>query len=106
MNINNIDKQNINLLIQKEKCIILEFYTKWCPTCKMVAMNLEEYEENHQDVFIIQVDADEHKELASIYKVTMAPTILFFYQGELKDIHHGFIDVDELEEKLNTIVYL
>ena len=43
MNINDIEKQNIDLLIQKEKLIILEFYTKWCPTCKMVAMNLEEY---------------------------------------------------------------
>lgn len=104
MNINDIEKQNIDLLIQKEKLIIIEFYTKWCPTCKMVAMNLEEYEEEHNDVFILQVDVDEHKELANVYKITMAPTILFFYQGKLMEMHHGFIDSDELEEKIDSII--
>ncbi len=103
ININDIENEKIDLLIEKEKQIIIEFYTKWCPTCKMVAMNLEEYEEEHPDVFILRIDAEEHKELANIYKVTTAPTLIFFYQGELKKIHHGFIDSDELDEIIQMI---
>lgn len=48
MDLKNIENSNINLILEKNKVIILEFYTAWCPTCKMVAMALEEFEENHR----------------------------------------------------------
>lgn len=44
----------------------------------MVAMNLEEFEENHPEVLIIQIDAGEYKTLTDLYKVKTAPTLLFF----------------------------
>lgn len=103
MNINDIENNSIDFLIQKEKLIILEFYTKWCPTCKMLGMVLEEYEEENDDVFIVQIDADEHKELANIYKIINAPTMIFFYHGKLVKIHSGFIETYDLEEIVKSI---
>lgn len=44
----------------------------------MVAMNLEEFEENNPEVLIIQIDAGEYKTLTDLYKVKTAPTLLFF----------------------------
>ena len=67
MDLKDIQNQNLDELLNKEKVVILEFYTSWCPSCKMVGMTLEEYEEEHDDVFILQVNADEYKEIANIY---------------------------------------
>ena len=103
MDIKDIQNSNIDLLLQKDKLIILEFYTSWCPTCKMVAITLEEFEEENPDVFILQVNADENKELASVYKVRTAPTLLFIKKGEILETYNGFIDIDELTELVNGL---
>lgn len=104
MDLKDIQNQNLDELLNKEKVVILEFYTSWCPSCKMVGMTLEEYEEEHDDVFILQVNADEYKEIANIYKVTTAPTMFFIYKGEVYNRHHGFIEVDEIEEIIDSIL--
>lgn len=103
MNINELENQNIDEILKTKEFIILDFFTKWCPSCRMVAMTLEEFEEAHDDVLIIEIDANEYKSLADIYKVRTAPTLLFFNKGELKNTHSGFIDVDELENILLEI---
>lgn len=103
MDLKDIQNNNINLILEKDKVIILEFYTSWCPTCKMLAMVLEEFEEIHPEVFVLQVNADENKELASLYKVNTAPTLLFIYKGKLYETLHGFIEIEELEEIVGSI---
>lgn len=103
MDIKEIQNSSIDLILEKDKIIILEFYTSWCPTCKMVAMTLEEIEETHPEVFILQVNADENKDLANLYKVRTAPTLLFIYHGKLYETYNGFIDVEEIEEIISNI---
>lgn len=103
MDIKEIQNKNIDLIFSKEKLIILEFYTAWCPTCKMVGMVLEEIEETRPDVLILQVNADENKELANLYKVRTAPTLLFIYKGEILEIRNGFIDEGEIEEIISAV---
>ncbi len=103
MDIRDIEERNIDAILNKDKVIILEFYTTWCPSCKMVGMTLEEYEEEHDDAFILQVNADEYKDIADLYKVTTAPTLIFIYKSEIKNIHHGFIEVEEIEEMIQEI---
>lgn len=103
MDLKDLQEQNLDLILEKDKVIILEFYTSWCPSCKMVAMTLEEYEEEHDDVFILQVNADEFKEIANIYKVKTAPTMFFIYKGKVYNEHHGFIEVEEIEEIVSEI---
>ncbi len=103
MDLKDIKNSNINLILEKNKVIILEFYTSWCPTCKMVAMSLEEFEENHPEVFVLQVNADEFKDIANIYKIRTAPTILFIYKSQIYETVQGFIGIDELEEIVSKI---
>lgn len=104
MKINEFENAQIDVLLQKDKLIVLVFYTKWCPTCKMVGMTLEEYEEEHDDVFIIEIDAEDNKELANIYNVRSAPTLIFFYKGEKRSVYQGFLDIEELEKIIHSII--
>ena len=104
MDLKEIQNSNLDLILQKDKLIILEFYTTWCPSCKMLAITLEEFEEENPDVFILQVNADENKELASVYKIKNAPTMLFIKKGEVLDTHQGFLDIDELNEIVSALI--
>lgn len=104
MDIKNLQDSNLDLILTKQKIIILEFYTSWCPTCKMVGMVLEEIEELHPEVFILQINADENKTLADLYKVRTAPTMLFIYNSKVYEVVNGFIEVEEIEEILKNIV--
>ena len=96
VNIKEIESENIDLAMKKSDKIIIDFFTKWCPSCRMVAMNLEEFEENHPEVLIIQIDAGEYKTLTDLYKVKTAPTLLFFKNGNYLDRHQGFIEAEEI----------
>ena len=62
----------------------------------LVTLNLEEFEENHPEVLIIQIDAGEYKTLTDLYKVKTAPTLLFFKNGNYLDRHQGFIEAEEI----------
>ena len=88
VNIKEIESENIDLAMEKSDKIIIDFFTKWCPSCRMVAMNSE--------VLIIQIDAGEYKTLTDLYKVKTAPTLLFFKNGNYLDRHQGFIEVEEI----------
>jgi thioredoxin 1 len=99
-----IENLDLDKLLENDKVIILEFYTSWCPTCKMVAMTLEEYEEENDDALIFQISADEYKQIAQNFKVTTAPTLIFIYNKEIKNKHHGFIEVEEIKEIVSEIL--
>ncbi len=98
MDLKDLENHNIDYLMTKKQIIILDFYTTWCPTCKMLAMTIEEFEEKHPEVFVLEINVDQNKELADLYKIKMAPTLLFIYQGTIFDKYNGFIEVNGLEE--------
>lgn len=96
INIKEIESENINLVLKENDKIIIDFFTKWCPSCRMVGMNLEEFDELNPEVLIIQIDASEYKTLADLYNVKTAPTLLFFKNGTYISRHHGFIEIEEI----------
>lgn len=98
MNIQEIENGKIDISTSNEQWIVLHFYTKWCPTCKRVGIVLEEVEEVHPEICIIEIDVDAYQDLSNLYKVRTAPTLLFFKKGEMKYIHHGYLSVEEFEE--------
>ena len=104
MDIKDFENLDLDKILENEKVIILEFYTSWCPACKMVAMTLEEYEEENDDALIIQISADEYKQIAKNFNVTTAPTLIFIYNKEIKNKHHGFIEVEEIKEIVTEIL--
>ncbi len=87
----------------KDKNVIIDIYADWCPPCKIVAKNLEDFDIIKPDnVEIFKVDFDKQSDIAFRYGVKGLPTLLFFKNGELIDAHVGVISPDKLLEKSNT----
>jgi len=80
-----LDPANFDEVVnQKDKVVLVEFYAPWCGHCKHLAPEWEKLAiafQNEHKVVIAKVDADAHKGIGTKYGVTGFPTIKWFGKG-------------------------
>lgn len=91
LNINNFEEKI------KDKNVIVDFYAPWCPPCKIVANNLEDFDITKPDnVHIYKVNIDDELTLAKKYGVTKLPTLIYFKDGKPIKDYVGVLNSEEL----------
>ncbi|QJT09821.1 thioredoxin family protein [Oceanidesulfovibrio marinus] len=68
--------------LDKSGVMLVEFYSKTCGPCKMLAFVLKDIDKNMSDFPIYTVDFDENQELKERCGVKGFPTMLFMKDGE------------------------
>jgi thioredoxin 1 len=87
----------------KDKKVIVDFYATWCPPCKIIAKNLDAYNDTKpDDVIIYKVDIDQQRELVDKYGVVSIPTILYMKDGKITKSVVGIQSVDEINNNVNS----
>lgn len=94
-----LEKENFDELIKSGNYLV-DFYAEWCGPCRMMGPILEELE---SVINIIKVNVDEHRELASKYRIMSIPTLLFFKDGEKKEEVVGLHSKEDLEEIIKKL---
>ncbi|MRI82770.1 thioredoxin [Aerococcaceae bacterium DSM 109653] len=65
-----------------EGSVLLDFYSKTCGPCKMLAFVLQDVEKQFgDDVKIIKIDFEENPDLIEKYNVEGYPTLIMFKDG-------------------------
>ena len=83
--------------IIKDKNAIIDFYAVWCPPCKILASNLEDFDVVKPDnVEIFKVNIDNQMVLAKKYGVSKLPTLVYFKNGKPVNDYVGVLSVEEL----------
>lgn len=69
-----------------DKPCIIDFYATWCGPCKAIAPILSEIANEREDINIykINVDDDENRELSAIFGIRSIPTLLFVSNNSTK----------------------
>lgn len=102
MQIQNFDQ--FQTTINEEKISVIDFFATWCGPCKMLGPVFEQVSnEMKNEANFLKIDIDQFNEIASMYQVQSVPTIIFFKNGKEIGRHIGFIDSENLKNKINSL---
>lgn len=84
----------------KNKNVIIDFYAPWCPPCKIISKNLEEFNKiKDKNIEIYKVNIDEQFDLAIKYGVKALPTLIFMKDKKILKKHIGILSVKNLDKE-------
>ncbi|KAL6139168.1 hypothetical protein ACLB2K_064445 [Fragaria x ananassa] len=92
------------VVLDKTKDVLVEFYAPWCGHCKSLAPTYEKVAAAFKldgDVVIANLDADKYKDIAEKYGVSGYPTLKFFPKGNKDGEEYG--GGRDLEDFVNFI---
>lgn len=93
----NVTVNNFNEVIsEKDKLIVLDFWASWCGPCKMLAPIFETVEGKYPNVIFGKVNVDEEEELARQYGIVSIPTLIFIKNREVVKKSVGYVDENQL----------
>lgn len=100
-----VNEAEFKTAIEDNEILLVDMYAEWCGPCKMLAPVLEDIALKYNtNVKIIKVDVDKEPEIAEKYNVRSVPTVLFFYNGALKQTLVGFQPKDRFIKLLEPLI--
>ncbi|TVR12572.1 MAG: thioredoxin [Planctomycetota bacterium] len=75
---------------------LLVFGATWCGPCQSYKKELASFIQAHPDVPVIEIDVDDHPELAQNYGVRGIPATVVYQDGAQVDRHAGVIRASAL----------
>lgn len=85
--------------------VVVDFYALWCGPCKMLAPLLGALAEHYAGrVQFFKVNVEAAPELADRFEVSGVPMLVFFVNGEPRDLLIGFPAPPVLAEKLHALI--
>ncbi|MCM1167860.1 MAG: thioredoxin [Ruminococcus sp.] len=71
-------------VLNSKKPVLLDFWTAWCPPCKMQSPIIDEIADQRTDIVVGKVNTDEQPELAEAFDVENIPTLVIIQNGGVK----------------------
>ena len=71
-------------VLESDKPVLVDFWTEWCPPCRMVAPILEEIAKEYGErLTVAKLNADDFPDIANRYGVMGFPTLNLYRGGEV-----------------------
>jgi len=83
--------------------VIVDFFAPWCGPCKMFGPIFEEVSADYTDVLFVKVNTEEAPKTAATAGVMSIPTIVFIKNGEEVERKTGFIQKEDLKNKIDSL---
>ena len=97
-------RDELKLFIKDNKQVIVRVSANWCGPCKKILPFITEKIKNlPNNIKVVYVDFDQHRDVASALKIKSLPTFLFFLNGQ-PDVCLVGADTDKVASFFNKVV--
>lgn len=98
------DDEFSSLVLGAQGIAVVDFWAPWCGPCLTMAPVLEAFAlENAGRVRVFKLDVDQNPKTAEKYDIQSIPTLVFFKDGVLADIHVGTLSAESLRQRLAAL---
>jgi len=92
-------------VIESSVPTLVVFETDWCGACHIIAPILDRLAiDYNKKVKIGKFNFDDNKMIPHLFRVYDVPTLLFFKNGQLKDLIVGAVSKKKLESRLSFLL--
>ena len=78
--------------------VLIDFYAPWCAPCKMLAPVVAQIAQEHDDIKVIKINADNSQKLMAKFGIRGIPTLLLMNNGELVATQVGAASVKQVQK--------
>ena len=97
-------RDELKLFIKNNKYVIVRVSATWCGPCKKILPFVTEKIKNlSNNIKVVYVDFDTHRDVASALKIKSLPTFLFFLNG-YPDVCLAGANIDKVMSFINKVV--
>jgi len=80
---------------------LVDFGAEWCGPCKKLHPVLDELSREYEGrLKVVEVDVGESPQVATEYRVTSVPRLLFFKEGVVRETVVGLLPKSKIVEKI------
>jgi len=92
-------------IFQGDQPCIIDFYADWCRPCKMVAPIMAELSKEYKGkVRIYKVNTDEQRELASLFRISSIPAVMFIPKSGKPQMTVGAMQKTEYRDMIMKVL--
>jgi thioredoxin 1 len=101
-----VNKDNLERLVEDSAMLVIDFWAEWCGPCKSFGPIFEKVSERHPDVTFAKCNTEVEREVAAAFDVRSIPTLAIFRDSVLLFKEAGAFPEHLLEEIIEKVQVL
>lgn len=97
----NLQDGNFDETVKKYPLILVDFWSEWCPPCRIVGPVIEDLARELQGKVVFgKLDVGSNQSIALKFGITAIPTLLIFKEGKVAESITGAVPKEQILDKL------